>query len=323
MLHHLHHGWLSLSCYFVHWYSPSTPYAAHSPWEKNNKDGQVKARWTVIPLNDQDEWGTLQDFQSVPPAWLVSLNHRVVLQHRATSSPPLINKSIPFSKSNSGILCDHRQAGRLRRNNEVKFTSKSNIKTKPKEKKNIYKYISVFFTYFCFTFCSFYVISYACLTWKKGNIYSRFRHKQPLISFQSCLYPKHQSFLTADILTCDTTERTGETNNTNEIKQSTQYSGQQQLELLTTHAVLKCLLWTIIWILFGVLLGNIELSTLQWLKGFVTVYFFRADSRTIANLPCTHKLNSFRQRGSPCTLHPADRPLISTTDSSLSSSSLR
>ena len=26
------------------------------------------------------------------------------------------------------------------------------------------------------------------------------------------------------------------------VKQSTQYSGQQQLELLTTHAVLKCLL---------------------------------------------------------------------------------
>lgn len=148
MLHHLHHGWLSLSCYFVHWYSPSTPYAAHSPWEKNNKDGQVKARWTVILLNDQDEWGTLQDFQSVPPAWLVSLNHKVVLQHRAASSPPLINKSIPFSKSNSGILCDHRQAGRLRRNNEVKFTSKSNIKTKPKEKKiyiNIFRSSSLIF----------------------------------------------------------------------------------------------------------------------------------------------------------------------------------
>lgn len=110
------------------------------------------------------------------------------------SLPPLINKSIPFSKSNSGILCDHRQAGRLRRNNEVKFTSKSNIKTKPKEIKNIYKYISVFFTYFCFTFCSFYVISYACLTWKKGNIYSRFRHKQPFIPFNPVCIQSTKAF---------------------------------------------------------------------------------------------------------------------------------
>lgn len=46
--------------------------------------------------------------------------------------PPSINKSIPFSKLNFGILYDHRQAGTLRRNNEVKFRSKSNIKTKPK-----------------------------------------------------------------------------------------------------------------------------------------------------------------------------------------------